>query len=83
MKKKKTKILLISLIFFTLFLFQPLFGQRENQILASEEPEILIEPSLPGRIEGSGKYFEIKDSEYLNIIIKKMITLTPLILHGD
>lgn len=35
-----------------------------------EEPELPKEPLIPGRIEGIGTYFEIKDSGYLNIILE-------------
>ena len=38
--------------------------------LILEEPELPAEPLLPGRIEGTGTFFEIKDSEYLNISLK-------------
>lgn len=38
--------------------------------LSPEELEISLEPTIPGIIEGTGTYFEIKDSEYLNIILK-------------
>ncbi|MGQ9644395.1 MAG: hypothetical protein ACUVT3_11105, partial [Ignavibacterium sp.] len=35
-----------------------------------EEPELPKEILIPGRAEGTGTYFEIKDSEYLNISLK-------------
>ena len=44
--------------------------EETTEELSPEEPEIPLEPSMPGRIEGTGTYFEIKDSEYLNIILK-------------
>lgn len=62
----KTKSVTITLAILTsvlaVFLF-PLISNH-NQILAQGVP------SIPGRIESSGTYFEVKDSEYLNITLK-------------
>lgn len=44
--------------------------EETTEGLSQEEPEIPLEPSMPGRIEGTGTCFEIKDSKYLNIILK-------------
>ncbi len=34
-----------------------------------EEPELPKEPLIPSRIERAGTYFEIQDSEYLDITL--------------
>lgn len=67
--KTKLKIIILLAVIFTLifFLLPSLFSN--NQVLASE-PEFPDGLQIPGRIEGRGTYFEIKDSEYLNITLK-------------
>lgn len=56
-------IIIISLSIAILFIAIP--------VLANDGPEELpMELSMPGRIEGTGTYFEIKDSEHLNITLK-------------
>jgi len=57
---KAIKIFLI----FCLFLLIPFF------IEAQDFDEFLKIPSIPGRISGRGKFFEIKDSNYLNITLQ-------------
>lgn len=74
------KLIKISFICLLLSLILPIvsFAQPENQIFVSEEiskqREIDLSFSeellIPGRIEGNGTYFEIKDSEYLNIALE-------------
>jgi parallel beta-helix repeat protein len=56
---KKIKIFLI----FCLFISIPAFSGAQNS------DEILRIP-IPGRIEGRGTYFEVKDSDYLNITLE-------------
>jgi len=74
MKLKILRTILVNLVLLGLILSQFPFDQRINQISASEEeiiePELPREPSIPGRIEGRGKYFEINDSEFLNVLLK-------------
>ncbi len=82
MKNEIIKILLVILVvLLVLILPQNPFNQRKNRISASEQGEIFEEPffeelelprepSIPGRIEGTGTYFKIDDSEYLNITLK-------------
>ena len=60
MKTKLITIFLLILAVFSIMLPSSIFG----------ETEVPLEPSIPGRIEESGTYFEIRDSEYLNIIEK-------------
>ena len=57
---KKIKIFLI----FCLFILIPAFSGAQRQ------DEFLKIPPIPGRIEGKGNYFEIKDSDYLNITLE-------------
>jgi len=68
---KSLLIVLIPLV--SAFLYTPLHFSG-SQVSASEieiPDEIFFEPlSMPGRIEGTGNYFEIKDSQYLNIVLK-------------
>jgi parallel beta-helix repeat protein len=52
-----------SLLIFCFFIFTPLFVNAQNF------NEFLKIP-IPGRIEGKGTHFEIKDSDYLNIILE-------------
>jgi parallel beta-helix repeat protein len=51
------------LLIFCFFIFTPLFVNAQNF------NEFLKIP-IPGRIEGKGTHFEIKDSDYLNIILE-------------
>ncbi|UCG56935.1 MAG: right-handed parallel beta-helix repeat-containing protein [Phycisphaerales bacterium] len=42
-----------------------------EELLLDEELELLLEdPQMPGTIEGTGTYFEVTDSEYLNIVFQ-------------
>ena len=73
MKSKLIKIPLIILVL--LGLLFPNFSLNLTNNLIQAEGEIVEEllpeePLMPGRIEGVGTYFEIKDSEYLNISLK-------------
>lgn len=43
----------------------------------AEEPS--PEPSMPGRVEGTGTYFEIQDSEYLNVFLQSTEEITILL----
>ena len=52
----------IFLIFF-FFILTPLF------VKAQDFNEFLI-PSIPGQVKGTGKHFEIKNSDYLNITLE-------------
>lgn len=54
----------------TVFLIMPM-------VLFAEEPP--LDPSIPGRMEGAGTYFEIKDSEYLNISLQSTEEITILL----
>lgn len=67
----KTKLELTTLVILTSVLVVFLFPLilNNNQILANET-EFPSELQIPGRIQGTGTYFEIKDSEYLNITLK-------------
>jgi parallel beta-helix repeat protein len=42
-------------------------AQEVNDVNFAEDPNLLAEPQMPGRIEGTGTYFEVSDSNYLNI----------------
>lgn len=70
MKNKIIKIALAIFILVGLVLPQIPFIQRSQVLAAEEETALPKEPSIPGRIEGSGTYFEIKNSEYLNLVLK-------------
>ena len=78
MRSKLIKIFLITLALLILAIPNEPLGRTENQVLAGDsetiqEPFLELLPealSLPGRIEGTGTYFEIKDSEYLNISLQ-------------
>ena len=67
----KTKLEIITLAILTsvlaVFLFPLIL--KNNQILANET-EFPLGLQISGRIEGTGTYFEIKNSEYLNITLK-------------
>jgi len=67
MKIEPTKTILVSL---TVFLIIPILA------LAEEPP---LEPSMPGRIEGTGTYFEITNSEYLNVSLQSTEEITVLL----
>ncbi len=54
----KKFVFFLVLIFFTIIF---------PQFILAQEFKI---PSIPGRIESTGTYFEIRDSEYLNITLK-------------
>lgn len=78
-KFMKAKSKIIPLIIFTLALVVFLTSSlNDNQILAQEIPSIPVPEGIPSgsygasRIEGTGTYFEIKDSEYLNISLKSV-----------
>lgn len=67
MKIKLITIILISVV--ELFTTMP--------VLANDElGELPMEPSIPGRVEGTGSYFEIKDSGYLNISLQSSEEIT-------
>jgi len=69
MKIKSFKIPLIILIWLGLILPAiPLNRVSANEIKTA--PEFLLQPSLPGGVEKVGTYFEIKDSEYLNVSLR-------------
>jgi len=79
MQSKFTKV--IFLIFIILGLTVPFsfLTHSQNQVLANEdtinqnltsEEPLPPESFLTGRTKGIGTYFEIKDSEYLNIVLK-------------
>jgi len=68
----KTKLLKVSLITLVLVLFAlPYsflnFPQNQTQAKDIENLKFPLKTSFPGRIQGKGKYFEIKDSKYLNV----------------
>jgi parallel beta-helix repeat protein len=50
-------------LIFSFFILIPFF------VRAQDFDEFLM-PSIPGRVEGKGKYFQIKDSDYLNISLE-------------
>ena len=76
MQTKLIKIPLITLVLLGLVAPTVPLDQIENRVSASDletAQESLPEPLdflMPGRIEGTGTYFEIKDSEYLNITLE-------------
>jgi len=78
MKTKLIKISLITLVLLGLVTPTLPLSQVGNKVSASDSEtaqESLLEPlplelSIPGRVEGTGTYFEIKDSEHLNITLK-------------
>ena len=46
-------------------------------VLANDEPwELPTEPLMPGRVEGTGTRFELKDSEYLNVFLQSTEEIT-------
>ena len=59
-----------SLVLILLALMLPAFCLGQ-ELPSSPPPDLPLQPptgfSMPGRIEGTGTYFETKDSEYLNI----------------
>lgn len=60
-------VLLLSLLFMGI---QPALGQGFPAV-QNEEPPILPEdPHIPGTLEGTGTYFALEDSEYLNITLE-------------
>jgi len=73
-KPKLIKISLITLVLLSLVIPNGFLGWTENQVAADDSEiiqELLSEGfSIPGRTERTGTYFEIKDSEYLNITLK-------------
>jgi len=80
MKTKIIEITLVNLVLFGLFLPQFPFGLENNQILAEEtqtikesspfsELEFPMKSLIPGKLNGEGIHFELKDSEYLNITL--------------
>ncbi|MFQ6056087.1 MAG: hypothetical protein ACE5J3_08920, partial [Methanosarcinales archaeon] len=58
-------IFLTGLVIISLFLPVDFFQRARNEVLAQELISL-----IPGRIEETGTYFEIKDSEYLNVSLK-------------
>ncbi len=78
MKTKLFKIALIVLMFLGLVIAGVFLTQAENQVSANDSTTIqkpLPKPaplkfSISGRIERTGTYFEIEDSEYINITLK-------------
>lgn len=42
-------------------------AQEVKDVNFVENPNLLAEPRMPGTIEGTGTYFEVNDSNYLNI----------------
>ncbi len=84
-KIKSIEISLIILVLLGLVIPPiPFLNQIENQVSASETkitqeplPESLPEAfSLPGRIEATGTYFEIKESEYITVTLKSNEEIT-------
>jgi hypothetical protein len=84
MGKKLLKILLMIFVFLG-------FGFSKNQILAQtekvsqifdpsfEESQLPKEPKILGQVEGTGKFFEIKDSEYLNVKLESGEEITVIL----
>lgn len=81
MRRKLIKLSLLVLVILGLIIPQSLLSSTAKQVLAQEsqiiETQLVGSSSgahpglaMPGRIEGSGTSFEIKDSEYLNITLK-------------
>jgi len=60
---KSFKIAKIELLFFLLFGVFPVLVKAES--FGFQNPFL-----IPGRVEGKGRYFEIKESEYLNVSLK-------------
>jgi len=80
MESKLFKVLLIILVLLDLVLPNSFSNLSQNQIQAKgktieeflfENSKSSLRPSIPGRIEGTGAYFEIKDSKYLNVSLLK------------
>jgi len=71
MKAKPFKAFLKILILLTLFLSNPFLNFPQNQTQAKdiENLKFPTKTSIPGRIQGKGKYFETKDSKYLNVTL--------------
>jgi hypothetical protein len=69
MKIKPYKVLLKTFLLLTLFLSNPFlnFSQNQTQAKDIENLKFPLKTSIPGRIQGTGTYFEIKDSKYLNV----------------
>jgi len=70
MEAKSIKIALIVLLLSSLVIPQVLLGPTSNQALAEEPPpEPPFDISYPGRIAGTGTFFEITNSESANITL--------------
>ncbi|MFQ6049852.1 MAG: hypothetical protein ACE5J0_02310, partial [Candidatus Paceibacterales bacterium] len=70
MKNKLIKIFSITLMLLGLLI--PAISLAQVSASGTEpiiEPP-LLEFSIPGRMEGTGTYFEIKDNQYLNVSLK-------------
>jgi parallel beta-helix repeat protein len=67
---RKTIIVSLWLLAGLLMFFWPgsaATAQEVNDVNLVEDPNLLAEPRMPGTIEGTGTYFEVNDSNYLNI----------------
>jgi parallel beta-helix repeat protein len=56
----------IALVCFLAAAIQPAFAQDDPLL---SDPPLLVEPTTPRIVEGTGTYFEVTDSEYLNITL--------------
>ena len=62
----RKKIITIFTCITALLIAAPSFAEE----IISESSQLPTELSIHGRLEGIGTYFEIKDSEYLNIALE-------------
>lgn len=65
----KTKIILVILIL-SLATFLTSAKQLNSEIITNDSTAQFEDSLIPGRIKGTGTYFEIRDSEYFNISLK-------------
>jgi len=72
--KKKSLYAAILVVSFLLIGIQPTLAQDETvdeeQFLDEELQMLPEDPQMPGPIEGTGTYFEVTDSNYLNITLE-------------
>jgi len=70
MSKKWSSLIFCLFILSSFFARERIFAIEPEENFLLKELDLPMNFSIPGRTEGTGKYFEIKDSEYLNITLK-------------
>jgi parallel beta-helix repeat protein len=79
MPNRATKLLIIAVAIGLLLI--PTIGLRSQEPSPEppEEPPFPEEPHIPGTLEGTGTYFELTDSEYLNVFVQSSEEITILL----